>query len=108
MMENVIKKLIQNSTVPTSENFTDELNLKVEALKQKKAARISKKIPYLMYALTIMIAGGIVFFVILILGYSPEIEILFFKLEVGRIPFLIILLLLPLLGANHLLKLQNS
>ena len=106
MEEETAKKLIQKSIVNTSEDFTDKLLLKIKVEKEKPITDISS-VQLFRYPVLAMIGGGVVFFIVLLIGFLPKLEVFNHQLQLNRTPFLIILLFLLFMSANHFLRLQS-
>ncbi len=106
MNEETAKKLIKKSTIPTSEDFTDKLFLKVEE-EQAKKIESTWGVQSLRYPMLALLVGGGVYFMVLFTGFLPKLEVFEYKFQLNKIPFLVILLFALLLGANHVLRLQT-
>jgi hypothetical protein len=107
MKEETAKKLIQKSTIPASEDFTDKLFLKIEEEQSKLIVSI-RSVQSLRYPMLVLIVGGGVYFMVLFSGFLPKLEVFDYQFQVNKIPFLVILLFTLLLGANHVLRLRST
>lgn len=107
MKEDTVKKWIQKSTVNTSENFTDKLVLRIETEKATQPLSGFQPIRMYRYAVLALMGTGIVFLGLMYWGLLPKISVLNFQLETHKTPFLIIAILLLLMGANQILKMQH-
>lgn len=107
-MENdITKKLIQKSIVNTSQDFTDKLLHKIES--EKATLYFSGVRQTQMFRLSMlgMIGVTITLFALLLLDLLPALNIINMQLKMNSTPLLATGILLLLLGANHILKMQH-
>lgn len=107
MKEEIAKKLVQKSTVKTSEDFTNNLMLKIEAEASSKLHLKSVRSQYLKTILMVATISITTFFTLLFFDFSPIIKLMNFEFTIDRNPFYIFLLLFLLIGVNQILKLQH-
>jgi|GEM_PF-6572827 len=107
MEEDIAKKLIQKSTVNTSEDFTDKLMLKLEAEKATEPLSEVRHIQMFRSAMIGIIGMGIICILLIFFDFLPTLNIFNVPLKISKMPLLVATTLFLLLGTNHVLKTQQ-
>jgi hypothetical protein len=107
MDEDIANKLIQKSTIKTSEDFTDKLMLKLETEKVTERLSDVRNIQLYRYAILGIIGVGIICFLLIFFDFLPKLNLFNVQLEISKTPLLVVTSLFLLLGTNHILKTQQ-
>lgn len=107
MNDEIIKKLIQKSTITTSEEFTDKLLLKIEREKVAQSVTDVQQLQWYRFAIWGIIGVGVICSLFILFGFIPKLNMLNLQLTIGKTPLLVLTTLLFLLAANHVLKIQQ-
>lgn len=107
MEEGISKKLIQKSTVNTSDDFTDKLMLKLEAKKATERLSDVQGIQMFRFAMIGIIVIGIICSLLIFFDFLPKLNIFNIQLSISKMPLLVVTTLFLLLGTNHILKTQQ-
>lgn len=107
MKEDIAKKLIQKSTIKTSEDFTDKLLLKLEAEKTTEHLSDFRHIQMFRFAMIGIIGIGIICSLLIFFDFLPKLNIFNIQLNISKMPLLVVTTLFLLLGTNHILKTQQ-
>ena len=105
MNEELARSLIKKSTINTSEDFTGKLLDKLETELSKPEVSLNR-IRNLFMPVMALIIGALVIFVIVLLDLSPRFILFDFQIQIMQIPFLVILLIPLLWGANQVIKMN--
>lgn len=106
MKDEQVRELVKKSTLSTSENFTDKLLLQIELEKSKSSLRISR-VQSLGHLVLIVCGCGIVFFTTLFSIRLPNFAPVVHHVLVNKTSILLVLLLMLLMGINHVLRMQS-
>ncbi len=106
MEENDFKTLLKQSTINTSDGFTDKLIMKLEAEKSSLSIPKRSEIISLRYPLFIIFSSGICFMLLLFFDLLPTFNLMNYHVQLRSTPFLIIIILALFIGVNHLLNLK--
>jgi hypothetical protein len=106
MKEEIAKNLIKKSAINTSEDFTDNLLLKIEAEKAKSVTNLSR-IQSLRYPILAIIGCVVAFSIVLFSGFLPKLVFFDYQVQFDKIPFLVLLSFLLIMGANHIWRLNS-
>lgn len=107
MEEDIAKKLIQKSTINTSEDFTDKLLLKLETEKATERLSDLRHIQMFRFAILGIIGVGTICFLLIFFDFSPKPNLFNIQLNISKMPLLVVTTLFLLLGTNHMLKMQH-
>ncbi|MGG5487873.1 hypothetical protein [Gaetbulibacter sp. PBL-D1] len=107
MKEDIAKKLIQKSTINTSEDFTEKLMLKLEAEKATERLPDVQYIQMFRFAMIGTIGIGIICFLLIFFDFLPKLNMFNVQLKISKMPLLVVTTLFLLLGTNHILKTQQ-